>query len=91
MLPDTDFPKQCSGFLVERVDGEMVLLHPQRSVIIHANETAALVWQLCDGNHSITEIVGILSSAYPEARAQIAADVPPTIAKLRSQGALDGG
>jgi hypothetical protein len=84
-------PKKCVGFLVERMDGETVLLHPARNIIIHANETAALIWQMCDGNNSIDDIVNILGGAYPDARAQIAKEVPDTIKKLRAQGALDGG
>ena len=88
---ENPFPKQCKGFLVERMDGEVVLLHPGRNIIIHSNETAALIWQLCDGVHTVNEIVAILAGAYPDARAQIAAEVPVTIQKLRAQGALDGG
>jgi len=84
-------PKQCDGFLIEEIDGELVLFHPGKNIIIHANETAALVWQMCDGLNTIDQIVSILSSAYPEARAQIQRDVPETIQKLRRQGALDGG
>ena len=84
-------PKKCAGFLIEQMDGETVLLHPGKNIIIHANETAALVWQMCDGNNSEEDIVDILSGAYPDARAQIARDVPETIKKLRAQGALDGG
>ena len=84
-------PKQCDGFVMEQLDGELVLFHPSRSIIIHANETAALVWQMCDGNNSVADIVRILSGAYPDARAQIAKDVPETVQKLRAQGALDDG
>lgn len=84
-------PKQCAGFLVEQMDGEIVLFHPARNVIIHSNETAALIWQMCDGNNTVEDIVNILSGAYPDAAAQIAKDVPETIQKLRAQGALDGG
>jgi hypothetical protein len=91
MLPEPAFPKQCKGFLIEQMDGEVVLLHPGRNLIIHSNETAALVWKLCDGAHTVDEIVGILAAAYPDARARIAAEVPVTIQKLRAKGALDGG
>jgi coenzyme PQQ biosynthesis protein PqqD len=89
--PQTDQPKKCDGFLIEEMDGELVLLHPARNVIIYANATAALVWQMCDGNNTVGQIIEILSSAYPNARAEIAQDVPQTIQKLRAQGALDGG
>jgi hypothetical protein len=91
MKPDVIFPKKCDGFLIEEMDGGVVLLHPGRNIIIHSNETAALIWQLCDGTHTVNEIVGILSGVYPDARLQIAAEVPVTIQKLRAQGALDGG
>lgn len=91
MKPDNPFPKKCDGFIIEHMDGGVVLLHPARNIIIHSNETAALIWQLCDGVHTVSEIVGILAGAYPDARAQIAAEVPVTIQKLRAQGALDGG
>jgi len=88
---DVPFPKKCQGFLIEQMDGEVVLLHPARSIIIHSNDTAALIWQLCDGTHTVDEIIGILAGAYPDAAARIAVDVPNTIQKLRAQGALDGG
>ena len=84
-------PKQCQGFLIEKMDGELVLFHPARNIIIHTNETAALIWQLCDGVKTVDHIVEILSGAYPDSRAQIARDVPETIQQLRKQGALDGG
>ncbi len=84
-------PKQCTGFLIEQMDGETVLLHPGKNIIVHANETAALIWQLCDGNNTEQDIIKILSSAYPESRDRIARDVPETIQRLRAQGALDGG
>ena len=84
-------PKKCEGFLVEELDGEVVLLHPAKNIIIHSNETAALIWQMCDGINTVEDIVNILSGAYPESKNEIAKDVPETIQKLRSQGALDGG
>jgi hypothetical protein len=84
-------PKKCAGFIVDQTDGEVVLLHPGKNIIIHTNETAALIWQMCDGVNTIDQIVEILSGAYPDARAQIAKEVPDTIQKFRAQGALDGG
>jgi coenzyme PQQ biosynthesis protein PqqD len=86
-----DTPKRSAGLLAEPMDGEIVLLHPAHNIIIHVNETAALVWQLCDGINTIQKIVEILSSAYPDARAQITKDVPNIVQKLRAQGALEDG
>ena len=84
-------PTPVNGFQVENLDGEIVLLHPARNLIIYSNQTGALIWQLCDGRRSVNEIVEILSAAYPASQAEIAFDVPQTIQTLVSQGALEPG
>jgi hypothetical protein len=86
----TDPPKKCGKFLAEQMDGEIVLLDTARNIIIHTNETAALVWQLCNGLNTIDQIVQLLGDVYPDASDQIAKDVPEIIQELREQGALDG-
>jgi hypothetical protein len=83
-----NIPKPIPGFQTQTLDGEVVLLHPTKAAILHLNQTGALVWQLCNGIRSVTEIVIILSEAYPEARGQIEADVPKIIYELAAQGAL---
>jgi len=81
-------PNPVPGFQTQTLDGEIVLLHPINSTILHINQTGALVWQLCNGLRSVAEIVIILSEAYPEAREQIERDVPKVIYELAAQGAL---
>ena len=89
--PQSISPKKCTGFLVEQMDGEIVLLHPARNIIIHANHTAALVWQLCDGVNTMEQIIEILSDTYLDSRSEIEKDIPEIVQKLRGQGALDCG
>ena len=88
MKPKTA-PKPIEGFQIETLDGEVVLLHPTRNVIIYGNQASALVWQLCDGIRTEDEIADILSAAYPEAEAEIRADVPAAVQALMSRGALE--
>lgn len=90
-MQETFIPKPIEGFQIESLDGEIVLLHPARNIIIYSNQTGALVWQLCNGERSVDEIVGILSAAYPESKAEIAVDVPQVIQSLISSGALTQG
>jgi len=82
-------PKPVEGFQTQTLDGEFVLLHPARNILIHLNQTGALVWQLCDRLRSMDEIIEILSATYPEASEQIAVDVPEIIQKLMQKGALE--
>lgn len=73
---------------METLEGEIVLLHPARNIIIHSNQGGALIWSLCDGQRSVAEIVDILGAAYPESADDIAVDAPQTIQELLSHGAL---
>lgn len=88
-MKSTSIPKPIEGFQTQELDGEFVLLHPIQNTIIHLNQTGALVWELCDCTRTVDEIIELLSAAYPEARDQIAVDVPDTIQELVRQGALE--
>ena len=81
--------KPIEGFQSQTLDGEFVLLHPARNILIHLNQTGALVWQLCDRLRSVDEIIEILSATYPEASEQIAVDVPEIVQELVQKGALE--
>jgi coenzyme PQQ biosynthesis protein PqqD len=65
-----------------------LLYHPQRTAAIYLNQSAGLVWGLCDGNRSVAEIVRLLAEHYPDAGGHLEADVCETIEILRRQGAL---
>ncbi|MGE4055263.1 MAG: PqqD family protein, partial [Vicinamibacterales bacterium] len=59
-------PSRVEHFSLERLDNEILLYHPGLTKAIHLNETAALVWELCDGQRSIAEIGTLLGEAFPE-------------------------
>ena len=62
-------------------DGSMVLYHTCRQELMTLNPTAALVWECCDGAHSIEMIGEELREVFPDA-AEITADVLPLLQEL---------
>ncbi len=48
-------------------DGSMVLYHTCRQELMTLNPTAALIWECCDGAHSIAMIVAELRDVFPDA------------------------
>ncbi len=48
-------------------DGSIVLYHTCRKQLITLNPTAALVWECCDGAHSIAMIADELRDVFPDA------------------------
>ena len=68
-------PKQKPGYRLEMLDNEFLLYHLSETTILYCNQTASLIWQLCDGRHTVKEIRILLSEAYPESAETVVADV----------------
>lgn len=64
-----------TGFFMERMDEEIVVYHPTLTTSLYLNETGALVWQLCDGERTVTEIIELLCRMYPENAERIGPEV----------------
>lgn len=69
-------------YFIERIDGEITVYHPTLTTSVYLNETGALIWELCNGERSIADIISILTEIYPESGDQIAADVKDVVLKL---------
>ena len=46
-------PRRKTDYRLEQLDGEMVLYHPSETKILYFNQTASLIWQLCDGERTV--------------------------------------
>lgn len=84
-----DRPKRKEDYRLEEVDGELLLYHPGSTKILYCNETASLIWKLCDGTRSGEEITKALRDVFPEAADSIAGDVEETLKRFLEHDALD--
>jgi coenzyme PQQ synthesis protein D (PqqD) len=75
-------PNQHHDFQIEQIDGETLLYQHQLKRVIYLNETAALVWHLCDGRRSVTDIIELLVDSYPDTEDAVRADVIEAIDSL---------
>ncbi|CAG0927378.1 hypothetical protein TFLX_00418 [Thermoflexales bacterium] len=82
-------PRREPDYCLEVIDNELLLFHPARTQILYCNETASLIWQLCDGQRSSEEITALLAAAFPQAAETIAADVAATLQQFMQQGAIE--
>ena len=80
-------PGQSANFYVEELDGEFLLFRHGSSKAILLNETAGLIWRLCDGTRSVAAIIDFFAAQYPSAE-DIATDVTVTIEQLEKVGAI---
>jgi hypothetical protein len=81
-------PHQHHDFQVEQIDGETLLYQHQLKRVIYLNESAALVWHLCDGQRSVADIIELLVDSYPDTEDAVRADVIEAIDGLFLEDAL---
>ena len=75
-------------FKVEKFDNEILLYAISNTTGIYLNETAYLVWKMCESGTSIEEIITFLEDAYPEQRNAIHKDVISAVTSLTESKAL---
>ena len=92
MLPH--YPQRRPELLIERAGRETLIYTtgPAGAAggAVHAlNPTAALIWDLCDGAHSLPAIVREVSQKFAvPADRDLAADVSATLGEFQSKGLL---
>jgi hypothetical protein len=82
-----DKPVRVEGLEVNEVADGLVVYQDGPERVHYLNNTAALVFELCTGDHSVTQIVGLVQDAFgldsaPET------EVVTCVAELRDQGVL---
>jgi len=85
----SDRPCRKPGYRLEIIDNELLLFHPTETVIMYCNETASLVWRLCDGERTTQEIIDLLAAAFPEEGDRIAADVESVLTQFSQHSAIE--
>jgi hypothetical protein len=75
-------------FKVEEFDNEILLYAVSNAKGIYLNETAYLVWKMCESGTSIEEIITFLEKEYPEQKNDIRKDVITAITSLAASDAL---
>jgi hypothetical protein len=81
-------PFRKPEFIFQNLDNELVLFNTESLNVLYLNESASVIWQLCDGKLTIGEMVTLLSEAYPEAAGTIASDIEETIKLFLDNHAL---
>ncbi len=84
----SDRPHRVSGITEYEVEDELVLYDPRNDHAHVLNATAAVVWWMCDGEHSVDQIVAELADLYDTESSRIAGDVSTVLKDLASSGLI---
>lgn len=76
------------SYKIEQFGDEILLYAVSKTKGIYLNQTAYLIWQLCEQGHSVNTIIAKLEGAFPEEQQNISKSVIATIESLMDSGAL---
>ena len=88
MIEASSKPQRKPDYRLEMIDGEFLLYHLDQTKILYCNQTASLVWNLCDGQMTVEAITHLLQDAYPEAAEAIASDVQATLKQFLDHNSI---
>jgi peroxiredoxin len=88
-LPNGAKPRRLDGIEDEvLVDGSMVVYSSAHKRVFTLNRTGALVWDLCDGEQSVAEIVSEIRTVFPSA-GDAEGDVRELLDRLLEDGLIE--
>lgn len=85
---EKETPVLNADYHLEKIDNEILLYSLSGTKAVYLNETAALIWEVCDGRRTVEDIIGLLAQAYPQQEKQIGSDVIAAIQTLVENGAM---
>ena len=65
MTDVSKIPAQRAGVRFEELDGEAVVYDRVGKRATYLNDTAVVIWKLCDGTRTINDIIGMLLEGVP--------------------------
>jgi hypothetical protein len=81
-------PRPRSDYKLEELEGESMLYHSGQAKVLYLNDTASMLWKLCDGQRTVEEIEELLRDAYPDAP-ELTGDVEAAFALFAGHGAVE--
>jgi hypothetical protein len=79
-------PLQAEGVVTRELDGEVVLLDLSNEEYYSLNDVGSRVWELMDGERTVTVIVDAVVAEYEVERAEVEADVLALLGALADEG-----
>lgn len=74
------------GAVSQELDGEVLLLHPDRAEVLHLNGSGTSVWAALEVRATADEVVGLVAQAYGVSPEVVRSDVLRLLADLSARG-----
>ena len=83
-----DKPARNVSCRMEELDDEVLLYNPANNKTLYINKSASIIWQLCNGEQSVAEIIKMIQDAYPGNEEELQKDIMATMKELADNEAV---
>ena len=83
-----DKPARNESCRMEELDDEVLLYNPANNKTLYINKSASIIWQLCNGEQSVAEIIKMIQDAYPGNDEELQKDIMATMKELADNEAV---
>lgn len=88
MIALTSVPRRRRGYRLEQLGDESLLYHDRLLKTVYLNDSATVIWSLCDGSRSIADIIDLINQAYGGTQQDVGEDVRVGFQRLIDEGVL---
>lgn len=85
MIKNNSVPARCEDVVEKILDDEIILYHKKDHSAHSLNQTAGILWSLCDGSMSIADMVDYLVHHFNADRKVIEQDVFKILQELKQK------
>jgi hypothetical protein len=83
-----DKPIRNESCHMEELDDEVLLYNPTNNKTLYINKSASVIWQLCNGDQTVDEIINMIQDAYPSDDEGLRQDILDTLNSLADNDAV---
>jgi hypothetical protein len=88
MIPKTVIPKRNDKITEKILDDEIILYNNKTHTIHSLNQTAGLLWALCDGKMTTMQMIEMLQEKYKGSKKSIEKDVLKTLEEMETNNLI---
>jgi Coenzyme PQQ synthesis protein D (PqqD) len=83
-----DKPIRNESCHMEELDDEVLLYNPTNNKTLYINKSASVIWQLCNGEQAVEDIITMIQEAYPSDDDGLRQDILDTLNSLAENDAV---
>jgi len=77
-------PRRKAQVIAQKASNDFMLFNMDSGNYYSLNDVGSRIWELCDGNHTVTQMVAALAAEYAAPSEMLEADVLELLENLRS-------